>query len=276
MKILYHGSPCLFESFDYDKIGQNASAEGYGFYFTNNVKVAMNYAEDGYLYIVNFTGTKPISHLSKTITRSQLTRFMRKLHSESELGFLDNYDDISYYGFNHVLKKAVNMEYGNRNDVDMLASICNTYGSKEPLRILYELYGYDHICNTVEWNHGTDQSNTVYVALVNDIVSIQRVYLIDDTIRGLLSSDTKHRYIMLGRFQSDCEYYLGYGCRSPHSLWAHDEQKQLDLMMMLYNSFDEKPVWCPLEKIQYYQQEMGHTNELTTQYTRERSAWGES
>lgn len=40
----------------------------------------------------------------------------------------------------------------------------------------------------------------------------------------------KFNYMLLGRLKSDCEYYLGYGGRNAKSLWAHDEQAQIDKM----------------------------------------------
>lgn len=42
-------------------------------------------------------------------------------------------------------------------------------------------------------------------------------------------ANDRFNYMLLDRLRCDCEYYLGYGNRDAnHSLWAHDEQKQID------------------------------------------------
>lgn len=49
-------------------------------------------------------------------------------------------------------------------------------------------------------------------------------------------ADDRFNYTLLDRLRCDCEYYLGYGSRDAnHSLWAHDEQKQIDKMREFYD-----------------------------------------
>lgn len=74
----------------------------------------------------------------------------------------------------------------------------------------------------------------------------------------LLSSGLAFKYRMLGRFYSDCEYYLGFGGRSANCLWAHDEKEQINLMRLIYNSFskDELPNFITKEDIDRYEKEM--------------------
>jgi hypothetical protein len=65
-------------------------------------------------------------------------------------------------------------------------------------------------------------------------------------------------YAMLGRLQSDCEYYLNFGNRSRNALWAKDEKEQIEEMKRLYNIFpdDKKPEYCTWEQILKYEEEM--------------------
>lgn len=65
-------------------------------------------------------------------------------------------------------------------------------------------------------------------------------------------------YMMLGRLQSDCKYYLGYGNRNPKDLYYGDEHKHIDEMKKLYNSFkdNEKPEWLTYEDITSYEKLM--------------------
>ena len=53
------------------------------------------------------------------------------------------------------------------------------------------------------------------------------------TKEEVLQHDKKFRYMLLSRMQSDCEYYLNYGNRNPKRLWAGDEQRQIEYMILL-------------------------------------------
>ena len=70
-------------------------------------------------------------------------------------------------------------------------------------------------------------------------------------------ADNRFSYMMLDRLKSDCEYYLGYGGRNKKSLWAHDEQAQIDKMRELYDSLTIKPEWLTMEQIDEYAARMG-------------------
>ena len=78
------------------------------------------------------------------------------------------------------------------------------------------------------------------------------------TADDILQRDARFRYMLLARMQSDCEYYLDYGGRDPKRLWAGDEERQIDLMIKLHDSFKEgeKPQWLTMDKILEYKKEM--------------------
>lgn len=78
------------------------------------------------------------------------------------------------------------------------------------------------------------------------------------TVEDVLHRDSKFRYMLLSRLQNDCEYYLNYGNRFPGSLWAGNEQKQIEYMTRLHESFkdDEKPQWLTMEEIKEYARKM--------------------
>lgn len=65
-------------------------------------------------------------------------------------------------------------------------------------------------------------------------------------------------YMMLGRLESDCKYYLGYGNRCAKHLWAGDEKRQIEEMKRIYNGFtdDKKPEWLTWENILEYEKEL--------------------
>jgi len=68
----------------------------------------------------------------------------------------------------------------------------------------------------------------------------------------------RFNYIMLDRLRSDCDYYLGYGNRCKNRLCYDDEQKHIDKMKELYDSFPEgeKPEWLTYEQILDYEKSM--------------------
>lgn len=78
------------------------------------------------------------------------------------------------------------------------------------------------------------------------------------TVDDILQRDLRFRYMLLSRLQSDCEYYLNYGGRSPRCLWAGDEAQQIEFMTKLHDSFreDEKPQWLTMDEIKAYGKEM--------------------
>lgn len=69
--------------------------------------------------------------------------------------------------------------------------------------------------------------------------------------KDILQSDESFRYQLLGRLQSDCQYYLGYGNRSKNKLWAGNEKDQIEVMKELWNSFadDGKPEWLTWDEL---------------------------
>ena len=73
----------------------------------------------------------------------------------------------------------------------------------------------------------------------------------------MIMTDNKFNYMLLDRLRCDCEYYLGYGNRDANSLWAHDEQKQIDKMRELYDLLPIKPEWLTREQIDAFTAQMG-------------------
>lgn len=68
----------------------------------------------------------------------------------------------------------------------------------------------------------------------------------------------RFNYMMLDRLRCDCEYYLVNGGRNAkQSLWAQDEQAQIDKMREIYDSLQIKPEWLSKEQIDEYAARMG-------------------
>lgn len=84
-----------------------------------------------------------------------------------------------------------------------------------------------------------------------EAMAVLKLYKLD-------SNDNKFRYQMLGRLESDCQYYLGFGSHSTNCLWAKNEKDQIEIMKALYKSFYEweKPEWITMEQIKDYETKM--------------------
>lgn len=169
--LVYHGSKHLFETFDYKKIGTNATLEGKGFYFTDDIPTAMGYAQEGFLYTVEFTGKKLLSSNKKTITPRDLRQYLVALDEATD--YLANWGDVTSDGINNVLNEAVRGELdGSENDVDVISGIANTSGDMETsLTLLHKVLGYDSIVHTI----GAGQGEKIYIALTTDIITIVNV-----------------------------------------------------------------------------------------------------
>lgn len=77
------------------------------------------------------------------------------------------------------------------------------------------------------------------------------------TMKGILKSEKRFRYMMLDRMRQDCEYYLRIG-GSANVLWAKDEKQHIQNMKDIWNSFDEndKPEWLTMEEIEQFEKRM--------------------
>ena len=79
-----------------------------------------------------------------------------------------------------------------------------------------------------------------------------------ECIAPFVRHERQYDYMMLGRLQSDCNYFLGCGNGCEGHLYYKDVNKHCDEMKKLYESFaeDEKPEWLTLEQIEKYRENM--------------------
>ena len=75
---------------------------------------------------------------------------------------------------------------------------------------------------------------------------------------NLNDGDSEFKRAMLGRMESDINYYLGNGSGYAGHLWAKDEEEQINIMKALYNTLPEKekPDWINEGKIEEYSKMM--------------------
>jgi hypothetical protein len=166
---MYHGTDAIFNVFDYTKIGTQGVSEGAGFYFTNSQDVAKGY---GSPLEVNLSIQKPLAYDAKPFTRSVLQRLIKRVAEIESVetgmgigdGFLSNYGDINYEGFNSVLRDATESMVNEEAALDQISSIINSGVSIETVnKAVTEVTGYDGVVSKGFSNEGSED-NTIYVA----------------------------------------------------------------------------------------------------------------
>lgn len=117
--VVYHGSLEDFDVFDYNKIGQNGTSEGAGFYFTSDKETASGYSKnmkkDGKLFDVYLKIERPLSLNSHNLTRDDLKNILK----EAAIKQAEEYGEDIQDGF------LSNYEYSE--DVDFTSSVAADY-----------------------------------------------------------------------------------------------------------------------------------------------------
>lgn len=73
-----------------------------------------------------------------------------------------------------------------------------------------------------------------------------------------MEAGQRFEYMMLGRLEADCLFYLGYGMRDAnYALYYFDERTHIDEMLKLYGKIVVKPDWLTMDGICGYAERMG-------------------
>ncbi len=103
-----------------------------------------------------------------------------------------------------------------------------------------DYYGYD-------WSEHKEAHNSL-----GDCYATLHVYKeINEVIKN-----QKSEYMLLGRLQMDCNYYLGAGNRNSKHLWAGTPKEQIEKMKELYSKLVVKPEWLSEKNISDYEKAM--------------------
>lgn len=183
---LYHGSDIRFENFSLDNLGKHGTAQGYGVYLTSNTELAKMYSEqsrnnkeqEGYLYTVTVDLENELSLDSVTLTEDEISNIILELHNG--YGFLDNYGDTAFEGFEKVKNEAFStiME-SNDNDVDILNDIATTLGDRKAVtEIFYKEGQYTHILA----HEQTIKQDDVYIILNPEKVNIKSIDVVNNEL----------------------------------------------------------------------------------------------
>ena len=164
---------------------------------------------------------------------------------------LKRYDKI--VGYNLKFDKAFlannGAEFLNAEYADAMKMFAPLYGELNDQRGSYkwqklttaaDYYGYD-------WSEHKEAHNSL-----GDCYATLHVYKeINEVIKN-----QKSEYMLLGRMQMDCNYYLGAGNRNSKHLWAGTPKEQIEKMKELYSKLVVKPEWISEKNILDYEKAM--------------------
>lgn len=156
LKKVYHGSPADFNVFDFGKVGKNGTAEGYGFYFTDNKELADEYKGTGNTREFYVDIQKPLyKSRSGGFAKWELEDIANEYASRKNIDSLSK-EDIDYF-YNYL-----------PSGVDILDAmieklhITDNADVKEFLNIVTEQTGYDGIISE-KYNSNMDDYEHIYV-----------------------------------------------------------------------------------------------------------------
>lgn len=161
------------------------------------------------------------------------------------------YDKIVGYNlkFDKAFLENKGAEFLNAEYADVMKMFAPIYGEWNDQRGSYkwqklttaaDYYGYD-------WSEHKEAHNSL-----GDCYATLHVYKeINEVIKN-----QKSEYMLLGRLQMDCNYYLGAGNRNSKHLWAGTPEEQIEKMKELYSKLVVKPEWLSEKNISDYEKAM--------------------
>lgn len=164
---------------------------------------------------------------------------------------LNRYDKIVGYNlkFDKAFLENNGAEFLSTEYADVMKIFAPIYGEWndqrgsykwQKLTIAADYYGYD-------WSEHKEAHNSL-----GDCYATLHVYKeINEVIKN-----QKSEYMLLGRLQMDCNYYLGAGNRNSKHLWAGTPKEQIEKMKELYSKLVVKPEWLSEKNISDYEKAM--------------------
>lgn len=198
---LYHGSPNNFNEFDFSKIGQNNTANGFGFYFALSQELAENYCQNGFIYEVSLSPGKELNYTEVSLAKDELEKILANLSLEQQEDLFYNWDENLAVG----KEKCINALLGQSgNDVEIIDNLVNQTNNVELILDAFSKKGYTHYFKEYE------SADKEYVVISKDALHIKNV--IDQNEPSQLVMDQN-------------EYLAKLGLESPVSDFLVDKMK---------------------------------------------------
>lgn len=173
--LVKHGTPVSDTrnfAFEFDRIGTNGRAEGTGFYFTTNDRVASGYGHGGTVLEGYLSIQKPLAYDTPPFTGKTLRQILKRAaeleakedEMDIEDGFLSNYGDIRYEGMNSVLRSAAQLLESEETALDQMGGIVGSgVNPKNINEAVRDITGYDGV-KVQGFSNSGDKNTDIYVA----------------------------------------------------------------------------------------------------------------
>ena len=142
--VLYHGSKAVFNAIDPETFGKGNDSYGSGFYLTDDIDSAKAYGQN--VIKVYARIEKPITpDMKKSLTKLQIQNLITSAPDYRES--LENFGDVSYYGFLRVLREAVDT-YADIPVYDSFQTIQRDFWRNDAgkfLKTMIKVTGYDGV-----------------------------------------------------------------------------------------------------------------------------------
>lgn len=175
--VVYHGTAANVGddfAFDPKKIGQNATAEGYGFYLTDNKDIADGYERDGGSVIEAYLSMqKPLPVDQASFSKKEISKIIKKIIeleikqysdeiSDYKDSFISNFVDTYSLSESAAINEVATELYENNDTaVDQLSELANVLGDKTTVpQAVKDTLGFDGFIN----ENFQDGEGVVYVA----------------------------------------------------------------------------------------------------------------
>lgn len=184
---VYHGTPYEFNTFNYNRLGENTSSLGAGFYFTDNETTGNEYSRGNYLKKVYLDIKKPMKYGETTITKNEYKKFIEAIDEKTNGVYLEDYDGIE--------NALMEYEYGG-DDIDLVNAVHNASGLSwdEIYSLLRETTGYDGVISEKGF---LNENETIYVVFnPNQIKNVDNLNpTTNEDIRYSSNNQTWQQYL---------------------------------------------------------------------------------
>lgn len=200
---VYHGTNVDFNVFNYDNFGVNGNRYGTGFYFTDDIKEAEHFTNNGTIKKVYLNIKKPLNAYGKKMSYSKFSKILNSLNEYGKNN-IDNYNNEEIFGTNEKAKKFGHQDnisksiydfYNNSNSNAELMEAMFIYSNKMGLDIPTSLNIFEKATGNDGMVGEMDNGKKIYVTFnSNQIKNIDNTKPTTDAdIRYSLGDDTLPR-----------------------------------------------------------------------------------
>lgn len=186
LKAVYHGTDTEFYTFNYNRLGENTSSLGAGFYFTDKKETASSYTRGTKnLKEVYIDIQKPLAYGNTTMTQTEYKNFIEAINKETNGRYLEDYGGLD--------EALMEYNYGG-DDIDLVNAVHNASGLtwEKTYKILKETTSFDGIISEKGF---LNKDETIYVAFnSNQIKNIDNTSpTINEDIRYMKRNNTQQK-----------------------------------------------------------------------------------